>query len=288
MRVLAIRKIGWLAAAAVVIELSGAAPAFAGNSRTTDAPIQFGFFTLVGVNTDATYTMDEVAELQQQADDLQAEATSPLESPTDALTAEDPNDDLGAVVSDPAGREAASGSVTERGYKRRTPGRRLSDYIYDSDWVRADLITCYNANECRVESEVKLRLRQNVVGGSSKSWKMTLYAQTWYGSSAYVTWYEYQCAVNIKNATDKYCTGFKSDGADGFRSDRFYDGDVITHYFGSYQPVTKFPMEKLHVTWSSGTQAIGDDDTPGEKFRGYDVCVKATTTKLCSSSGMGG
>jgi hypothetical protein len=46
-------------------------------------------------------------------------------------------------------------------------------------------------------------------------------------------------------------------------------------------------MVNFHVLWASGVQAIGDDGQPGEKFRGWDACVKATSSTMCPTTGTG-
>jgi len=80
---------------------------------------------------------------------------------------------------------------------------------------------------------------------------------------------------------------YKANGADGSSSANFTSAYSINSTFGTTNLVTKLPMIKLGVRWSDGTIALGDDGQPGEKFRGWDVCATAGTTKLCATSGTG-
>lgn len=60
-----------------------------------------------------------------------------------------------------------------------------------------------------------------------------------------------------------------------------------TKAFGRSPNVKKFPMFKIDVKFADGTRARGDDGQEGEKFRGWDVYVKAKSTRLCSTTGKG-
>jgi hypothetical protein len=51
-------------------------------------------------------------------------------------------------------------------------------------------------------------------GAVPKSWQITLNAAHYSGTTDYNLSYEYECAVNIKHADDKYCTFYNYDGAD--------------------------------------------------------------------------
>ncbi|MFE6050897.1 hypothetical protein ACFQ6N_09090 [Kitasatospora sp. NPDC056446] len=46
-------------------------------------------------------------------------------------------------------------------------------------------------------------------------------------------------------------------------------------------------MVNLKVRFADASYAIGDDGQEGEKFRGWDVCVAASDSKLCPTTGRG-
>lgn len=187
-----------------------------------------------------------------------------------------------------AGGKVRPADATPRGYLLRGGGPNSGnpDYRYDSAYVWAIEASC-GLFECDVIQQVRLRLTENVAGTNSKRWSLVLQAQPWSGPSIYSLSYDYECGVNIPDAIDQTCSTWRDDNADGPESADAYDGYIINKNFGDTSNVTKFPMVNMKVEFADGSVAIGDDGQNGEKFRGWDVCVKARSTKLCPSTGTG-
>jgi hypothetical protein len=181
----------------------------------------------------------------------------------------------------PAQVQVVTRADTEKGYILQHPGHRRTDYIYDSDNVYMAHVRC-QGSRCQTIAQVKAQLHQYVVGRNSKRWQITLHASRYSGTEGYQTSYFYACAVNISRAKDKYCPEKYSDGADSNESSTFYNGEVLNRSFGSTNGVTKFPMVKVTVLFLCNCNA-----TPVVKFRMWDVCVKAKSTKLCKHSDNG-
>lgn len=175
---------------------------------------------------------------------------------------------------------------TPGGYRLRR-GNRRTDYTYASAYVWAIEARC-GSGGCTPIQQVRLQLIESLQGATSKRWTNTTGSALWSGPSYYVLRYYYQCGVNIKGARDKTCSTWRHDGADGSSSGGAHNGYKINRTFGSTNNVTKFPMVNLQVTFADGSHAIGDDGHAGEKFRGWDACVKARSTKLCKTTGQGG
>lgn len=146
-------------------------------------------------------------------------------------------------------------------------------YVYQSADVYAIEGSC-DATSCEVKQQVKLRFRQNVTGGDSKKWKLQMYTQAYSGSRVFQTGYHYECGVNIAKEKDWTCSSWRDDGADRSSDGAGRNGLMITKAFGRSPNVKKFPMFKIDVKFADGTRARGDDGQEGEKFRGWDVCVK--------------
>ena len=176
---------------------------------------------------------------------------------------------------------AVAPAATESGYILQHPGHRRGDYIYDSDNVYMAHVRC-RGSSCQTVAQVKVHLHEYIVGRNSKRWQITLYESRYSGTEGYQTSYFYACAVNISGARDKYCPEKYSDGADANESSTFYNGEVLNRSFGSTNGVTKFPMVKITVLFLCQCRAV-----PVVKFRMWDVCVKARSTKLCAHSGDG-
>lgn len=179
-------------------------------------------------------------------------------------------------------------TATPSGYKLRPiTSSPLTSYIYNSGDVYAIEASC-TGSTCSPVQQVKVSIKESVRGTTSKYWDISMYHSLWSGPSVYVVSYNYECGVNIANKTDQTCSTWASDGAAGPQSgSNMINGKMLSLSFGSTSNVTKFPMVKLGVEFADGSYAIGDDGQQGEKFRGWDVCVTASTTKLCSSSGNG-
>jgi len=175
---------------------------------------------------------------------------------------------------------------TELGFKLRDLSKQPStSFVYNSVPVYAIHLSCQST--CVAVSQVQVSIKENVAGTTSKRWINTVYASTYSGSQPWTASYNYACAVNVPNTRDIYCPFYKADGADGSSSANFTSAYSINSTFGTTNLVTKLPMIKPGVRWSDGTIALGDDGQPGEKFRGWDVCATAGTTKLCATSGTG-
>ncbi|MDT0476642.1 hypothetical protein RM863_31400 [Streptomyces sp. DSM 41014] len=185
-----------------------------------------------------------------------------------------------------AGRgPSAARTGTPGGYKLRR-GNRSTDYVYKSADVYAIEANC-GPGGCRPVQQVRVAIKEYVRGRTSKNWEITFYGSRWSGPSRFHLDYTYDCGVNINRAPDKTCSTWRRDGAQGHGSGVAVDKQKIVKNFGRTAVVTKFPMVKLLVTFADGSGAIGDDGTAGEKFRGWDVCVTNTTTKLCHGTGDG-
>jgi hypothetical protein len=185
------------------------------------------------------------------------------------------NSDVSTVVRD-----------TPRGYVLRRGGIDKDRYIYKSAEVWAIEATC-TPSKCRPVQQVKLRFKQNVQGTSSKRWTLVMYSQPYSGPRAFRSAWSYECGVNITNGRDRTCSTWKDDGADGPDSGAGSHGATLSKSFGSTANARKFPLFKMDITFADGSHARGDDGERGEKFRGWDTCVKPRSTKLCAMTGDG-
>lgn len=177
-------------------------------------------------------------------------------------------------LSTPNGYKLRGGDVTDKGR-----------HYYKSANVWAIEASC--GSTCKIVQQVKLSLKENVLGVTSKGWWLTEYATHWSGPSTFHTSWYYECGVNLAGKGDETCSTWRHDGAQGGDSGPGHNGEVVKKYFGTTNNVTKFPMLKLDVTFADGSHSTGDDGQRGEKFRGWDVCVTAKTTKLCKKTGKG-
>ena len=175
--------------------------------------------------------------------------------------------------------------ATPRGYKLRRGGLKTS-YIYQSADVWAIEASC-GSDGCKPIQQVKLYLKETAIGNTSKRWTLTLYASYWSGPSSFGLRYYYECGVNIAHSEDKTCSSWRNDHADGSASGAAHNGTALNQGFGTTNNVTKFPMVRFDVKFADGSSAVGDDGHTGEKFRGWDVCVRARTTKMCTKTGTG-
>jgi hypothetical protein len=191
-----------------------------------------------------------------------------------------------AVRAQLTGEVSADASHTPRGYELRR-GNLRTDYLYVSAYVWAIEGSC-NLTGCKAVQQVRLQLFESIPGKQSKRWTLTMYATPWSGPSYFALRYYYECGVNIKGARDETCSTWRHDGADGHSGPAdAYNAFKINRSFGSTPNVTKFPMVNFLVTFRDGSHAVGDDGHDGEKFRGWDVCVKKTATKMCKTTGTG-
>lgn len=184
------------------------------------------------------------------------------------------------------GASVAPQLSTPRGYKLR--GGHILDkahFYYKSANVWAIEARC--GSTCKPIQQVELSLKENVRGLQSKSWWLTEYATHWSGPSTFHSSWYYECGVNLSGKKDETCSTWRHDEAQGGDSGPGRNGEVIKKYFGSTNKVTKFPMLKLDVTFADGSHSTGDDGQRGEKFRGWDVCATARSTKLCAKTDEG-
>lgn len=62
---------------------------------------------------------------------------------------------------------------------------------------------------------------------------------------------------------------------------------VSVRDIGVRPDATELLTGKEMIEFADGSVALGDDGEPGEKFRGWGVCVTLGDTKLCGSTGTG-
>ncbi|WP_338686538.1 hypothetical protein QD712_37610 [Streptomyces acidiscabies] len=180
---------------------------------------------------------------------------------------------------------AAPQTDTPDGYRLRK-GTPSTDYVYKSADVYAIEAKC-SPTTCRTVQQIRVAIKEYVRGRTSKYWEITFYGSRWSGPAQFHMDYTYECGVNVPDGPDVTCSTWRRDGAHGPGSGVAVDKQKIVKNFGSTAVVTKFPMVNLLVTFADGSHAVGDDGKKGEKFRGWDVCVTNTTTKLCHSTGDG-
>lgn len=257
------------AAALAIVSLgAGAAHSEARSSASSGDASQY-FSYVSSKPLPATVT---VAELKKaaQAGDVQV---SFKDSSTGATTT------LGAADGVTLGGESMVTplAATPSGYYLWNPGTRVSDYVYKSDNAELGTGPCVDG-KCTATEKVNYVLKETVTGGSSKTWTirtdMTQLAND--PGITFINGLTYYCGVNINNAPDRLCEGA---GA----SDSGTTMNVNTNYVRYFESTTggiNFPMIKVDVVWSTGFH--GD-----MKFRGWDVGVSSTSTKLKTSSGTG-
>lgn len=176
---------------------------------------------------------------------------------------------------------------TPLGYKLRRGGLRGDGkYIYQSADIYAIDASCGQGG-CKPKQQVKLRFRENVQGRNSKRWKLTMYTQPYSGPRTFKTSYHYECGVNLSKERDRTCSSWRDDGADRSAGGGGKNGLVVDKNFGRTPNVKKFPMFMIDVKFADGSRSRGDDGQLGQKFRGWDVCVKAKTTSLCKTTAKG-
>lgn len=181
-------------------------------------------------------------------------------------------------------RQACSGPSarsTPDGYVLYDPGYKRDLYRYDSNWYLFAQVEI-DISGVTVLAEIEVQYRQRVLGGTSKSWVISADVNQLSneGGLTYQQSFEYYCGVNLPG-DDPTCNEYAGDGADLDHDERVFNpGEQYQKYFGYTNNVTKFPMFKYVVAWSTGI-------TQSFQFRGYDVCVRASTTRLCTNSGNG-
>lgn len=176
---------------------------------------------------------------------------------------------------------------TPLGYKLRRGGLRGDGkYIYQSADIYAIDASCGQGG-CKPKQQVKLRFRENVQGRNSKRWKLTMYTQPYSGPRTFKTSYHYECGVNLsKRGTALVQAGVMMVPIDPCGGGG-KNGLVVDKNFGRTPNVKKFPMFMIDVKFADGSRSRGDDGQLGQKFRGWDVCVKAKTTSLCKTTAKG-
>jgi len=254
-------------------------------------------WALPGCGADDAMMADEVADIDEDVGPAGAAASTPSATETTRRVMYFSDHPLSTTTAIPASTlpaearaqlaeaTATPAIATPRGYKLRKGGLKNS-YLYQSANVWAIEASC-DFFECKVVQQVKLYLKETAFGRASKRWKLELFASHWSGPSSFDLRYYYECGVNIAHAEDKTCSSWKDDGADGSDAGAAHNGTALNYGFGSTPNVTKFPMVRFDVKFADGSSAVGDDGHTGEKFRGWDVCVKARSTTMCSRTGTG-
>ncbi len=157
-------------------------------------------------------------------------------------------------------------------------GNKSTDYIYNSSKFYMDAERCTDG-ECVQLAQVYAQVRENVQGGSSKRWLLTENAGT-VDNPGGLSWHYtaiYYCAVNVSGSADHYCgNGASASGTEAPMT----PGEAVYKTFEKVSGNIVYPMVGITVHWSTGGSYIA-------KFREWDTCNKATTTKLCASSGTG-
>lgn len=154
-----------------------------------------------------------------------------------------------------------------------------SDYNYMSKPYYMDVEFC-NSDGCAQQAEVYAQVKQYVTGGSSKNWDLTQLASTIALENPAITWFytfAYYCGINVSGGADHICeNGASPSGVET----GFNPGDRVSKRFETINSGTDFPMVAIVVHWSTGGTGTG-------KFREWDTCNSAGSTKLCSSTGTG-
>ncbi|MEC3997165.1 hypothetical protein VSR01_28155 [Actinacidiphila sp. DG2A-62] len=181
-----------------------------------------------------------------------------------------------AALQAAAPAEVHPNASTPDGYALLDPGYRRSDYRYDSDTMYEAVYAC-PGDECTLEASTKSQFRETVVGGSSKRWQLTMTRST-DRNPAGLTWSyssTYYCGVNISGGSDHTCGNSASASGVSFEAN--------TPTYKDFEHVnnnTVFPMVSASTIFSTGKTATN-------KFRGWDVLNRASSTKLNTSSGTG-
>lgn len=174
--------------------------------------------------------------------------------------------------------QVAPATATPSGYSLVHPGYRRGDYIYDSDNVYQDDVSC--SATCTLKAETRVQEHQYVVGTTSKYWRLQENAAQSQNPGG-LTWRYtavYYCGVNISGGADHIC----GNGADASGGDApMTAGENVYKRFEQVNNNTVFPMVGISTHFSTGVVVT-------TKFRGWDTLNRASTTKLNSTSGNGG
>lgn len=155
---------------------------------------------------------------------------------------------------------------------------KTDNYHYTSKPRYNTLYSC-GAGACVDISTVKTWFRQTVVGGKSRRWVYKFYKQRFTGSVPYTAHFAVQCGVNIKKAADHYCSEYRHDGATGFLSSTYANGQPQSVNFGTTN-FKKYPLVRLTIDWDYGDPSVG-------RFRGWDTCTSKSNNRLCAATGTG-
>jgi hypothetical protein len=166
-------------------------------------------------------------------------------------------------------------SSVASGFVLYNPGYRRDNYNYDSNW--ANIGQAYCTSSCVVQDEWQVQFHEWVQGTNSKLWRLTMNARKVTGSDSAAFDYWYACAINVSGNPDHYCIN----GADPSNdTGAFNPGDYLWKYFeNNNYSNTEYPMIKLGAQFPHVYDSF--------RFRGFDVCTSANSTKLCASSGTG-
>lgn len=190
----------------------------------------------------------------------------------------------------PAGAQCPSGAAarsTPVGYTLE--GQRYSNIDY---YAPARTYQAYDRVTGTVLCQVKISFLQSVDGGPSLYWYLTTTVSTDFcgGDVSWVADYNHYCGVNLPEMRDPTCYEYWNEYHPGTLPEADLEGTLptptheIIYNFGSGSYVTKFPLLKLGVLFTKpgATGAYTD-----QKFRGWDVCVRPTYTRLCTDTGRG-
>jgi len=184
----------------------------------------------------------------------------------------------GATTSLATGQAVQPNTGTPSGYTLVEQSK--SDYIYMSKPYYMDVEFCNPSTGCAQQAEIYTQVKQNVVGGSSKNWILTQLASTIALENPAITWFytwTYYCGINVSGGADHIC---ENGAAPSGVETGFNPGDSATKRFETINSGKDFPMVAIVVHWSTGGTGTG-------KFREWDTCNSASSTKLCSSTGTG-
>lgn len=227
-------------------------------------------FAVVGMAAAAVPLATSAAADSPSVETAQQAVTSST-SPPDTISLADL-----ASLQAAAPAEVHPNTATPNGYELLDPGYRRSDYRYDSDTMYEAVYAC--GSSCTLEASTKSQFRETVTGGTSKKWQLTMTRST-DRNPAGLTWTyssTYYCGVNISGGSDHTC------GNGASASDASLDANkATTKDFEHVNNNTVFPMVSASTLFSTGAVSTN-------KFRGWDVLNRASSTKLNTSSGSGG
>lgn len=201
----------------------------------------------------------------------------PAEFPQSSIPMLDANPNAGVQMINP-GQPVVMAVDTPTGYIRitRTKGK-TTDYLYQSDYVYQSIGPCQNG-VCTATDTVQTYIKESVTGGSSKNWTMYVGMRNWLDTTA-TTWSSsvtYFCGVSVPGGRDYICEG---GGASASNVAMNVNQNTVKT-FPSTSGKIVFPMLSVSTLWTNGVVVT-------TKFRGWDVSVGTSSSKLAATSGDG-